>query len=185
MIQLNSNSLVFEMANGDAIPCSAEQVTIDLIGEAVNLVDPEVIRQAAAAVLHYFKVEQGRDYVSVMEFSQALTRVLRGFGFDVSGPDAGAESLVTDESDLRQLACDSGKGYELTFFPMLRGEVRRRLGEPRRVLRFRGLRSCVKQLVGARRWSRRCEVLSDQIVDYLRGCLGTEAAANQRLLVVQ
>jgi len=35
-------------------------VTVELIGEAAAELDPELIRNAARAVLHYFKVEMGR-----------------------------------------------------------------------------------------------------------------------------
>ena len=38
----------------------------------------------------------------------------------------------------------------------------------------RGILEGVRQLVGAQRWSPRCERLSDQIVDYLRGCVAWE-----------
>ena len=51
-------------------------------------------------------------------------------------------------------------------------------------MRFHGLRVCVKQLAGARRWSNRCELLQDQIVDYLRGCLTAETKENECALVV-
>jgi hypothetical protein len=52
-------------------------------------------------------------------------------------------------------------------------------------VRFRGLRGCVKQLAGARRWSHRCERLQDQIVEYLRGCLTAEPEQNECALVVE
>jgi hypothetical protein len=52
-------------------------------------------------------------------------------------------------------------------------------------VRFRGLRGCVKQLAGVRRWSPRCEHLQDQIVAYLRGCLTAETEQNQCALVVE
>jgi hypothetical protein len=52
-------------------------------------------------------------------------------------------------------------------------------------LRFRGLRGCVKQLAGARRWSLRCEKLQEQIVEYLRGCLSAEPEQNDCSLVVE
>ena len=55
MIQLNQDALVFQMPGGDSIPCSAEMVTVQLIGDSNDGLDPEVIRNAAQAVLHYFK----------------------------------------------------------------------------------------------------------------------------------
>jgi hypothetical protein len=88
------------------------------------------------------------------------------------------------ESDLRRLACESGKGFELAFFPLLRDELRRHLNQSPQVVRFNGLRSCVKQLAGARRWSGRCQQLNDQIVDYLRHCLSNEQRPGSCSLMV-
>jgi hypothetical protein len=184
MIQLNSDSLLFEMPGGEAIPCSAETVTIQLIGAANSLLDPELVRNAARAVLYYFKVEQGRSFVSVCEFSEALAVVLRGFGLDVKDSSATESARRIIESDLRRLACESGKGYELAFFPLLHDELLHQLDQSPQVLRFHGLRSCVKQLVGARRWTDRCQRLNDQIVEYLRHCLNAEARAKECALMV-
>ena len=80
---------------------------------------------------------------------------------------------------------ESGGGFELLFFPRLRHELRTQLRQSPRVVRFRGLRGCVKQLAGARRWSHRCEKLQDQIVEYLRGCLTAEPEQNECALVVE
>jgi hypothetical protein len=184
MIQLHSDALLFEMPGGEAIPCSAETVTIQLIGEAANMLDPELVHNAARAVLHYFKVEQGRSFVSIGEFSEALAAVLRGFGLDVKEAGATETARRVSESDLRCLACECGKGFELAFFPLLRDELRAQLGRRPHLVRFNGLRSCVKQLAGARRWSNRCQQLNDQIVEYLRHCLSTEQRAKDCALMV-
>ena len=58
------------------------------------------------------------------------------------------------------------------------------IGESPEVLRFVGLRGCVKQLAGAQRWSPRCESLSDQIVEFLRQCWQSENASASCSLVV-
>jgi hypothetical protein len=84
---------------------------------------------------------------------------------------------------LLQLA-EHGNGCELFFFPRLRDELRLQLREGPEVLRFSGLRGCVKRLTGAERWCGRCQKLHDRIVDFLRTCLSAEsAAANCTLLV--
>lgn len=176
MIQLHSDCLVFKMSTGETIPCSAELVTIELIGQAVDALDPYLIRQAAASVLHYFKHELGRSHVTLGEFSTALETALRGLGLDVKSaedppaslPPTGSASLAVEESDLRLLACESLKGFELAFFPRLRDELSERMDRAPRVMRFKGLRGCVKQLVGARRWTGRCQQLNDQIVEFIR-----------------
>ena len=183
MIQLKADCLIFQTASGEQIPCSAELVTIELIGEAAKSLDPDIVRNASAAVLHYFKNELGRNFVSVGEFSQALEGVLRGFGLTVMPPEKKSQIRVV-ESDLRELACASGKGFELFFFVHLREEIRQRLNQSPQLIRFRGLRGCVKQIVGARRWSGRCQLLNDQIVDYLRTCLTVEPRKEDCALMV-
>lgn len=175
MIQLHPDYLMFELSNGDSVPCSAETVTFELIGDAADNIDPEVIKNAAAAVLHYFQEDLQRDHVSVGEFSEALEKVLRGFGLEVnSAPD-----LKNDEpaikSDLNSIARQTAEAGELMFFQCLRKELRDQLEKaPAGRLSFSGLRPCVKHLLGATRWSQRCEGMSDRIVAYVRDCLTRE-----------
>ena len=47
-----------------------------------------------------------------------------------------------------------------------------------------GLRGCVKQLTGARRWSARCQSLHDHIIDFLRRCLSADAQQQECALMV-
>jgi hypothetical protein len=192
MIQLKSDCLIFQTSDGDQIPCSAEWITLELMGEGVAWVDPAVVHNASAAVLHYFKHELSRDFVSVAEFAAALEKVLRGFGLSVyADHEAAKEADLAPtrkkrvlESNLKELASTAGKGFELFFFPHLRAEVKNKMGQSPHVLRFHGLRGCVKQLAGAERWNRRCQNLNDQIVDYLRSCWETERASQSCALVV-
>jgi hypothetical protein len=184
VIQLHCDYLVVKHADGHGIPCSAENVTIELIGESAGLLDPELIRDAAVAVLHYFRHELDRTSVSVGEFTEALERVLRGFGLSIQSSQLKTGARRVRDSDLRKLACESGKGFELVFFPRLRDELRQQLRADPQVLCFRGLRGCVKQLIGAQRWTDRCQRLNDQIVEFLRGCLQTEQGTPRCSLVV-
>jgi hypothetical protein len=172
------------MADGEAIPCSASDVTIELVGESAALIDEALLRDAAAAVLHYFKVELGRTVVSVVEFSAALEVALRSLGLKVESAGTPEQEWRVTEADLLQLAGESGAAFELTFFARLRDEMRQRLQHSPQVLRFSGLRGCVKQLTGARRWSGRCQNLHDQIVEYLRTCLTVEGGGARCALLV-
>ncbi len=185
MIQLHPDYLLFQTTTGEAIPCSVEAVAIELIGEAVSEIDPEIVRNAALAVLHYFKTELGRSFVTVHEFTGELERVLRSFGFVVKAAEPEPSALKLANYDLKAIARDAQDGLELAFFPRLRTEVRRTLREQPRVLQFSGLRGCVKLLIGARRWSGRCERLSDEIVGFLRECIHTEHGASSCALVVK
>jgi hypothetical protein len=188
MIQLKPDCLIFQTSDGDHVPCSAEWITLELMGEGAAWVDPEIVHHASAAVLHYFKHELSRDFVSVGEFAIALEKVLCGFGLSVYADNDAASAPVQEmcvlESNLQELASTAGKGFELLFFPHLREDLKNKMGQSPHVLRFHGLRGCVKQLAGSERWNRRCQNLNDQIVDYLRSCWETERASQSCALVV-
>ena len=181
MILLRPDCLVFDRPGAESYPSPAEAIAIEVVGDTTS-VDPEIVRQAAAAVLHYFKQEEGRTTVSVSEFSVALKKALSGLGLKVEFEEPVADD---PETDLQQLAGDSGEAVEILFFPRLRGELRRKLKHSPSLVRFRGLRGCVRQLLQAKRWTSRCQTLNDQIVDYLRTCLDAEAAAHSCALVVR
>jgi hypothetical protein len=185
MITLAKDCLLFHLANGEAVPFSAEMITIEMTGETGRWFDPELAAHAAKAVFHYFKSELGRRSVTADEFADAMQKVLRGF--ELKGPQEVARSEENSiiESDLWRLARESADGGELLFFPTLRNELRQHLQQGPRLLRYRGLRACVKQIAGARRWTARCRDLEEQIVDFLRECAGAETEGLNFALVVE
>lgn len=184
MIALAADCLIFKMANGESLPFSAEMVSVELMGDSVQLFDADFVRHASHAVFHYFKHELHRESVTVGEYASALEKVLRGFVLTASKPVPEPCPPRLVDWDLSRLACESGKGCELFFFPRLRQELQREMRESGRVLRFRGLRRCVKQLIGARRWTSRCENLKDEIVAFLRDCFAAEGTTRDGALVV-
>ena len=101
-----------------------------MIGDAASLVDPDLIRHAAAAVLHYFKHELNRQFVSVAEFAAALERALRAVGLSIFAEAEPCTVRVLD-SHLPELAKTAGQSGELFFFPQLRQALQRQLRIPR------------------------------------------------------
>jgi len=185
MIALQSDHLIFQLTNGESVPCSAEMITIEIAGNSEGLIDTEMLRHAAASVFHYFKCEMERQSVTVGEFAVALEKVLRGFGLTLYAdepPPLADEPLA---ADLGRIARESADSLELFFFPRLRDALRAQLRQSPRVLHFRGLRGCVKQLAGAQRWSARCEKMQEQVVGYLRECLTAEPEQKACALVVE
>jgi hypothetical protein len=186
MIALQSACLIFQLTNGESIPCSAEMISIEIVGntDGYELIDPKLLRHATASVFHYFKTELDRESVTIGEFSQALEKALHGLGLTIfpEKPTAPPDAI---EADLAQLAQESADNLELLFFPRLRDTLRTQLSHAPRVLRFYGLRGCVKQLAGARRWSSRCDQIEEQIVEYLRRCLTAEPQKTECALVVE
>ena len=185
MITLAQDCLLFEMSGGESIPFSAEMVTVEIVGAQGSAWDEDFVRQAAKAVFHYFKQEMGRQTVTVGEFTSALEKVLHGLNLRnglLLGPEPAAEPAG---GDLGQLARESGFSGELSFFPRLREELRRQVRCGLRVVRFQGLRECVKHLVGTGRWTGQCRSLEEQIVEYLRGCLSAETSTPDRAMLVE
>lgn len=185
MISLASDYLLFQLSSGESVPFSAEMISVEVMGDAADVFEPEFVKHAAASVFHYFKHELGRETISAAEFAGALEKVLRGFGFKVNLGEDDASAGETVEGDLRLLARESGEGCELVFFPRLRDALRTQLRHSPQRIRFHGLRGCVKQLAGARRWSPRCQTLHDQIVGFLRECLSAEPREADCTLVVE
>jgi hypothetical protein len=185
MIALSTDYLLFQLDNGESIPCSAEMISVEIAGSTQTLLDAEMLRHAAASVFHYFKSELSRETVTVGEFSLALEKALQHLGFTIRSCAQAPVVPGVVEADLRRLACETEGNLELLFFPRLRSELRNQLRTSPRLLHFHGLRGCVKQLAGARRWNGRCEEIREQIVDYLRQCLTAEPKRPECALLVE
>ena len=123
MIALHSDCLLFQLKNGESIPCSADMISVEIVGEVNGLLDPEMLRHAAASVFHYFKFELEREAVTIGEFSVALEKVLGHLGYTIHAGDA-TRAREISETDLGLLARESGDSLELFFFPRLRDELR-------------------------------------------------------------
>ncbi|SVD78900.1 uncharacterized protein METZ01_LOCUS431754, partial [marine metagenome] len=92
---------------------------VELLGDAVNEIEPGLITEAAEAVIYHFKIDLGRGSITVAEFTLALERILRGFGFKVMAADeneTGEPNLSAAETDLHDLAHQAGEGLEMVFF---------------------------------------------------------------------
>lgn len=184
MIWLGSDYLLFQMPSGESVPFSGEAIAVEFADEAGEEIDAELVRQAALAVYFYFKHELHRDTVTVGEFAGAMEKVLDGFEIAIVPNHSHQPTPRLVESDLNLLTADSAPGLELEFFPKLRELLRDQLRTNPDVVRFRGLRECVKQLTGSKRWSPRCRELEDQIIDFVRECLTAERRAGQCTLVL-
>jgi hypothetical protein len=185
MMLLQLERLLFCLSTGESVLLSPDMISVQISGESAPIIPPEMVKECVIAVFHYFKHELDRHSVSVAEFSGALERVLRRFGLEGIQPDALGCVAPAFESDLRRLAQESGRDFELLFFSRLRDELNKQLRRPVRAVRFHGLRGCVKQLAGAQRWSQRCQTLRDQIVAYLRACICSDNKGKDCTLVVE
>lgn len=158
------------------------EIVVELAGKSGALPDRELITQAVSAVIHYIKTDLKVNAIPAEEFSTLLEAVLEGFGYKVktkvkngcANADNKGESSKsriereTEIVNLQEIAEEAGSGYELFFFERLRHIVYKNLKRRPKLLYIHGLRSCVKQLVGARKWSPQCQRLSEDIVYFVR-----------------
>jgi hypothetical protein len=181
MILLARDCMVFQMSNGESIPLSAQTICVELVSENISgLFDSEFLEHAASAVFHYFKNDLGRESVTVGEFTLALEKVLVEFQ---QGAQSKESTRMPVQADLRELAAETNDS-ELFFFPRLRDELRIQLQHSPKIISFSGLRDCVKQLLGAQRWSSRCRIMEKQILEFLQRCVQAEAKDACSLLVL-
>jgi hypothetical protein len=184
MIWLGTEYLMFEMPTGESVAFSSDAIAVEIVDETDGELDTHMVKQAANAVYHYFKHELGRHTVTVGEFARAMEKALDGFEISIVSTQPGRKPARVAEADLVEIAQDSGRAFELNFFPRLRSALKSQLvGDPS-VVRFTGLRDCCKELTGAKRWSPRCSAMEEQIVGYVRECLHTDAATAGCTLVV-
>ncbi|HZR19608.1 MAG TPA: hypothetical protein VFE51_20150 [Verrucomicrobiae bacterium] len=181
MIALAKDCLLFQLSNGERVPFSVDMISVEFTAETASWLNPDTACHAAVAVFHYFKRELGRHSVTAEEFAAAMERALRGIS--PRPPSEVQRGIVED--DLRRLALEAGDGCELLFFPRLRDEMREHLRKSPRLLRYRGLRECVKQIARVRRWTPRCRELQEQIVNFVRECAGMDSRQSDLQLVVE
>jgi len=68
---------------------------------------------------------------------------------------------------LTDLARRAGDGYELAFFNLLEARFRSAMQGGVSKVNCYGLQNCVKNLTAAQRWTRRCQLLEDEIREFL------------------
>ena len=151
MIRLRQDCLVFKNTDGSGVPASAHEFAVEIIGEAVGLLDEEVVKNAAHAVLHYFKEELHRT-------ERDNRRVYGRIGRDAAqarlqyrlraAKKEGAANHYFQSPGHR--GSDRSR-LRAAVFSRLRDRVRSGLGKSPVMLRFRGLRDCVKHLARARK----------------------------------
>ncbi|MBI1841239.1 MAG: hypothetical protein HYR88_10385 [Verrucomicrobia bacterium] len=153
-------------------------------------------------MLHYFKSELGRTGVSIGEFTEALKRALANFGFDVVenpapptlqqepeflSPPASLSTAAApcSEGSLIDIGKSSAEVGELGFYQVLRQDIRSRLQAAPPRVKYHGLRECAQGLCASKRWTSRCQRVSDEIVHFLRACLREHSDRPACLLQIQ
>lgn len=203
MIRPHSDYLVFELDSGESILCSVEAIAFELVEAVAGLADRNIIENAARAVVHYFREELRRETVSIHEFIDSLSFVLKEFGYEVEirniesqyseeqGEYLGEVEIMKERSQSNSLVeilekqRKTGALMELGFFKKIREIVAHELQGNPDILLFTELRPCVQSMLASSKWTRRCELFSRQIISYIEACLCQDGNVRNMRMVIR
>ncbi|MGB0420613.1 MAG: hypothetical protein ACPGL0_05530 [Limisphaerales bacterium] len=185
MIRLNPDCVVITCDQGDHLPCSVQTLTLQLLGEQAHWLDAEVFNDICGAVMAYLREEEGKATVPLHEFASVLEEVLVGFGLNLPSQGATDQLPRVEKTHVMEWMGEiQDAGLELILYQRLRAGLHRQIHSGRaRILWVHGLRSCVKQHLGAQRWGRRCQQLHDQLISFIRQCFDQTAGPGYSLVL--
>ncbi len=134
-----------------------EESAFDDIGRAIS--------EAVDQHLRDHRRPQPATTQQITEMVQALLEML---GYRESARRYAGEDVLR-EIRLDRLAADAGRcgSFELGFYRRLDQVLAEASQDGPERVRMRGLRACVLQMRGARRWSRQCRRLAEEIIDHV------------------
>jgi hypothetical protein len=131
------------------------------------------------SIAFYLRLRNDESFVAFSQLSQTVRYVLKVIGYNEISPHfAPAPPPVT--VSLFELAVAAGAGYELAYFEILARRLELLLETQVDTVQFVALNAAVKHLRGTRVWSRVCNGLRTEIVNFIREKLS--AATNVRQL---
>ncbi|HVM60049.1 MAG TPA: ATP cone domain-containing protein [Verrucomicrobiae bacterium] len=189
MIQSLEDILWVQDADGRLAPFDERRlaVSIQKAAESVGQRDWWLAESIAAAV-HAFGLKSRRDpVIPSEEISEIVTEVLATLGYEwiSEAYDGGVNRVAIHLNDL---VWRTDGGFELEFFRQLDHALGAAANHQLIAMRIDGLRACVMQLRGARRWTAGCRRLAEEIVEHVRGRVARMRplrAANLKLAVME
>jgi hypothetical protein len=127
----------------------------------------------ARSVTTFLEARGSEVPLGMERFCETVRTVLEGLGYGLV-----ADHFLRDGLDLRVSLLDflptTGVCFEMHFFAVSTERLRKVLsgGVVKRLV-LEDLRECVKGLLGHRHWGPRCGELMAEVVDHLRGVVGS------------
>lgn len=137
----------------------------------------------AKGMILYLQKRFRRNTITLQELFDKIAKTLTTIGFqDV------ADKLQPTPPPLRisliDLAREAGSGYELVFFELLRRQLSDLESIGAGQIDCSGLKRCVKHLRGTKRWSKDCDLLEKEIVEFVQNRSGIKTATTEFSLMV-
>ena len=117
-------------------------------------------------VVHFLKVNYNGTVIAIGCLFDKIRHSLKDLGLDEMSE--GLETIPPPISiSLTDTARRAGSGYELVFYRLLSERFQRAAAHGVEHVFCYGLRKCVKNLAGAKKWCPRCERLANEIREFL------------------
>lgn len=175
MIQLREDVAWVREADGRLTPFDVTRLAASIHG-AVATADPAehlLSESVAAAIYRYIQDVCRERTIAASEITELVGAVLAMLGLDE------VARAYEQRGEWAEIQLDQLTGptdFELGFYRRLDTELSAVVTDDRERVMLRGLRACVMQLHGARRWGESCRVLADEIVGFIRERMRTRAA---------
>jgi hypothetical protein len=169
MIQALEDIVWVKFEDGHMAPFDEQRLALSIqtVAERAGHSDWWLAESVAAAVHAYAVKCRSDGVIPSREIVEIVTAVLATLGFEkISEAYAGHEHCAAIH--LNDLAARMGAAFELEFFRQLDEALSAASDHRLSVIEVDGLRACVMQLRGARRWNSGCRKLAEEIVEYVR-----------------
>jgi hypothetical protein len=170
MIAFWDNLPLIEHVNGHVAAFQRDWLTRSLARAAAKAGYAHwwLAEHVAMSVTEYLRHQSECNVVPVGRLNQAVKTALEGIGYsDVA--EVFEPSRPRVEVSLVDLAREATEGsYELTFFARLGTLIVDLVCEQSCDFEFRGLDKCVKLLMARKAWSRECDTLRSEIINFTR-----------------
>ncbi len=169
MIQLQDDIAWVKFADGRLAPFDEHRLALSIQKVAEHTGDSDWwLAESIAAAVHVYAVKSRSDgVIPSSEIAEIVATVLSTLGYQrVSEAYSGHAGHVAIH--LNELAGRRSTAFELEFFQRLDRALGAAANRRFLVIEVDGLRACVMQLRGARRWTAGCRRFAEDIVDYVR-----------------
>lgn len=155
--------------DGRLTPFDAERLVASIQAAAARAGQHDWwVAESIAAAVHRYACECAREQIiPVQELVDIVVAVIAMLGYDEISA-AYEQAQHHTEIRLDDLAGQIGGAFELGFYRQLDGALDVVTDKDLALVMVRGLRRCVMQLRGARRWNIGCQRLAEEIVEYVR-----------------
>ena len=169
MIQAHSDIAWVKFDDGHLAPFDEQRLALSIqnVAERRGETDWWLAESIAAAVHAYAVKCHSNSIIACNEIADVVVSVLSMLGFKELAR-AYANQRRRAAIHLSDLAGHVGTAFELEFFRQLDHALCAAADHRLSVLEVDGLRTCVMQLRGARRWTAGCRQSAEEIVEYVR-----------------